>query len=978
MTEETGDQIPDLSDEDLAELLYRYRTDFEFCAPRLLKVLAMEGKIVPFNMNGPQRIMHRMIQQIEKQRFIRLVLLKARRMGFSTYFSARYYHKTSWNFNRLASQVTHEPDATETLFGMVKRFYDFMPDWLRPSTRYNNSRLLDFNTKDGKGLGSGFRVATAAKEDFGSGQLIHYFHGCLAPDTPILVADGREKLIKNIEPGDKVVTHNGHIGEVEAVSRTLAEDLPDKGKMVVIRPWMGYPIALTPQHKIWTNMGWVKAGEFNPSWHMVSMPIREITHNIESLPVKGRASKFGPRYLGPTEFPLNEETGFAIGYYLAEGCISKTAGGIGPYQRVVFALHDSEDHFAVRACNALRDFCKSPAKVKTRAGTFTKTYSLDSGVLAAFIAETFGRVDEKRIPDWVFDCGEDFCRGIVAGYVAGDGSKTVDCRQNYENNAVSISSIRASLVYQVRDLVAALGYGWGSIKHQKAFVCNRGRNNKAQWRLQLSGQAGRAVRQIAGIPFAIVDASDSQAGERYRLDFNNRKVWIKVKNVRETFCDEVFDLAIKHEDHSYRTPHFSVSNSELSKWPEENITDLLTAILQCVPDDPDTEVVYESTAKGIGGEFYDRYWNARYRMQVKRMNPPDVNFWYDADSIVEAAEVVEEVNPDANTSNIYTAIFLPWFCFEKYQTKPPPTFESELTDAETEFMATYGLTLPQLYWRRLTLANKCNGSIDTFNQEYPDCAENAFIAAGRPVFDNPKVMKLKLAARPPAIKYELTTSINQWIANPEGRLSVWQEPCPGENYLISADVAEGLERGDFSSADVINHRTGEQVAHWHGHIDPDLFAQVLAALGYRYNTALLAPERNNHGLTVIKWLHEIIHYPNLYMEMVPDPPGKPRKRYGWQTTSATRPMIIDILVKEIRDDCHGIVCSGTFDEMLAFKIQANGRSEADRGRHDDRVISIGIGKYLRTVLPLPSPPVPEHIKQRASSTRKKPSAKGWT
>lgn len=595
MDDEFDEQMPELSDEDLAELLYRYRTDFEFAAPKLLKVLAMEGKIVPFEMNGPQRIMHRIVGQIEKQRFVRIVLLKARRMGFSTYFSARYYHKTSWNFNRLASQVTHEPDATETLFGMVKRFFDFTPAWLRPTTRYNNSRLLDFNTKDGKGLGSGFRVATAAKEDFGSGQLIHYFHG-----------------------------------------------------------------------------------------------------------------------------------------------------------------------------------------------------------------------------------------------------------------------------------------------------------------------------------------------------------------------------------------------SELSKWPEENIKDLLTAILQCVPDEPDTEVVYESTAKGIGGEFYDRYWNSRFRVSVKKMHPPDKDFMYDAASIVECAEVVEEINEDANQSNIYTAIFLPWFCFERYQTKPYPTFEEDLTAQEQELQQTYGLTLPQLYWRRLTIANKCNGSVETFNQEYPDCPENAFLAAGRPVFDNPKIMKLKQAATKPLSRYELLQSVNQWITREDGRLSVWSEPVLGESYIVSADVAEGLEHGDFSVADVLSHRTGQQVAQWHGHIDPDQFAYVLSALGRRYNTALLVPERNNHGLTVIKWLHEIIQYPNLYVEMVPDPPGKPRKRYGWQTSSATRPMIIDVLIKEVRDDCHNIVCSGTFDEMLAFKIQPNGKMEADRGRHDDRVIALGIGKYVRTVLPLPEPPVPEHVKQHQRSTRRRPSAKAWT
>ncbi|HAR46286.1 MAG TPA: hypothetical protein DCS05_09000 [Nitrospiraceae bacterium] len=598
---------PDISEEELVELLDRYRTDFEFAAPRLLKVLNMKGKIVSFVLNGPQRVLNKIIEDIATRRLVRLILLKARRVGWSTLISARNFHKTSWNFNRLASQVTHEPDATEVLFGMVKRFYDFTPEWLRPSTRYNNARLLDFNTKDGKGLGSGFRVATAAKEDFGSGQLIHYFHG-----------------------------------------------------------------------------------------------------------------------------------------------------------------------------------------------------------------------------------------------------------------------------------------------------------------------------------------------------------------------------------------------SEVSKWPEETVKDLITSVLQCVPDDPDTEVIFESTAKGIGGEYFDRFWGARFRVKVVKMNPPSLDhlYGYDAagkydvsraaEEIEAAAELEEAINEHAKAENIYTAIFVPWFCFEEYQTKPYPTFANDLTDEEKEIQKTYGLTLAQLYWRRLTIANKCNGSIDIFNQEYPDCPEHAFLAAGRPVFDNAKLMRLRNAVPKPVARYELAQSINQFISNPKGALLVWEEPKAGQNYIISADVAEGLEHGDFSSADVINHATGIQVAQWHGHTDPDLFAYVLAALGKRYNTALLAPERNNHGLTVVKWLHEIIQYPNLYVEMVPDPPGKPRKRYGWLTSSATKPMIIDVLVREVRDDCHGIACAATFDEMMAFKVQGNGKTEADRGRFDDRVISLAIGKYLRTAIPLPEAAIPDHIKQREERTERKRSPLGWT
>jgi hypothetical protein len=140
--------------------------DFETFSTTMLNVQTPESKIVPFELNGPQKLLHKMVCDIEKAgRLVRIVALKARRMGFSTYFSARFYKNTAYSPNRYAIQITHEPEATDTLFKMVKRFYNLSPEGMKPETLYNNMRLLEFNNKDGTGLGSGFRVATAGKED---------------------------------------------------------------------------------------------------------------------------------------------------------------------------------------------------------------------------------------------------------------------------------------------------------------------------------------------------------------------------------------------------------------------------------------------------------------------------------------------------------------------------------------------------------------------------------------------------------------------------------------------------------------------------------------------------------------------------------------------------------------------------------------------------------------------------------------------
>lgn len=588
MSENLLEQLEGKTEEELLEILAHLRLteDFPYFAEKLLKVQTMKGKIIPFSLNKPQMILHDIIENhIKPHRLVRLVILKARRMGFSTYFSGRGYQRASRVHNRYAVQITHEPEATDTLFKMVKRFYSFSPEAERPETLYNNTRLLEFNNKEGRGLNSGFRVATAGKEDFGSGQTINYAH-----------------------------------------------------------------------------------------------------------------------------------------------------------------------------------------------------------------------------------------------------------------------------------------------------------------------------------------------------------------------------------------------LSEVSKWDQGTIDSLLTSILQTVPDEPDTWIVYESTAKGIGGVYYDKFWGARYRIWVKKLDE-------NGNPVIE-----ESINANAPEDDVHTSIFFPWFVMPEYKMAIPPNFAA--TEEEESLKQQYGINDEQLMWRRWVIANKTGKSVDKFNQEYPTTAEQAFLGSGRPVFDNARLMVLRDAAPPPAARYECLLSTGTWMAKQDGRLLVWEEPKAGGAYIVAADVAEGLAQGDFSCADVVDHRTGVQVAQWHGHIDPDEFAYVIYQLAMRYNTALLAPERNNHGLMVVNKLQFELRYPaaRLYVEHIPEPPGKPRPRFGWVTDRKTRPFIIDNLIAEIREDSHGIRCLQTFEEMMSFKIQDNGKQEADTNRNDDRVISIAIAKHLRQIMPLPS----SHFNQAgrrdksAAGTRQKPNSKGWT
>lgn len=403
--------------------------------------------------------------------------------------------------------------------------------------------------------------------------------------------------------------------------------------------------------------------------------------------------------------------------------------------------------------------------------------------------------------------------------------------------------------------------------------------------------------------------------------------------------------------------------SELAKWPEITTEALLTSLFQCVPPELDTEIVIESTANGIGGKFYDMYWAAGTKIKVSLNDAGGISWKAERD-------------PKADKSNIWVAVFFPWFVFPDYskpvsqwEAESGKTFvrdEEEIKIAEVYFKGLSSIVANQkLAWRRWTIENQCQGSKKIFQQEFPASPEEAFLGTGRAAFDPYQCHQLLLAAPKPIATYEIVPYRGDFISKVDGtgRLWVWQEPMPGRSYILGADTAEGLEvssaggdiKYDFSCFDICDQMTGQQVAQWHGHIDPDLFGRLMYWAGMRYNFAYVGPERNpgGHGSTAINTLMQM-GYSNIHVERIPDPPNPPRKRYGWHASTASIGLAVDNMIKEMRDGSHGIKSSRTLTEFLSYKRDAKGKYGGEVGRHDDLVRSYIITKYLRTVAPLPA------------------------
>lgn len=154
----------------------------------------------------------------------------------------------------------------------------------------------------------------------------------------------------------------------------------------------------------------------------------------------------------------------------------------------------------------------------------------------------------------------------------------------------------------------------------------------------------------------------------------------------------------------------------------------------------------------------------------------------------------------------------------------------------------------------------------------------------------------------------------------------------------NCDVAEGLETGDFSTACVIN-KDLEVCCTYSGHIDPDQFGEILVKLAKWYNGAIITHESNNHGHSVSNTLKRI-GYNKLWKREVLDELGKDiQDKIGWNTNVKTKMLMLDELIAPYRDGLLKVNCKQTLREMLTIMIE-DGGGVVLNGK--DRTVALGL------------------------------------
>jgi hypothetical protein len=379
--------------------------------------------------------------------------------------------------------------------------------------------------------------------------------------------------------------------------------------------------------------------------------------------------------------------------------------------------------------------------------------------------------------------------------------------------------------------------------------------------------------------------------------------------------------------------------SELGVWDDYRSSttseQYLTGILGAVPLEAGTIIAIESTANGYN-TFYDRFRDARLTWD----------------------------NPDVDDDlKVWRPFFFSWQGVPKYSMNVKPQRDEKhramaaAVEAGDDRLAhryaselgydrewygrviQFGLTASQTQWA-LRKLKEFNGDLDTFDQEFPLTWQMSFRTSGRPTFDQNVLSRWMCGEA-------MKPQSQGWVLrNDKGDLGgagddwrVYVPPVAGHEYVVGTDSAEGGRLGDWSVAQVFDRNTREFVAEYRSKQPPEVLGEQAVRAAVWFNSALIAPEENNHGGTTIRRILDL-GYRRLQLRH----PGKAvtagrnwRNTYGTKIHRGNRDNLVNLLARAVREETVTIHSRRLLDDMTVFVRNKNGKAEAMPGCHDDTI-----------------------------------------
>ena len=205
----------------------------------------------------------------------------------------------------------------------------------------------------------------------------------------------------------------------------------------------------------------------------------------------------------------------------------------------------------------------------------------------------------------------------------------------------------------------------------------------------------------------------------------------------------------------------------------------------------------------------------------------------------------------------------------------------------------------------------------------------------------------------------------KWLNDSNGYINIYELPNSPKitKYCIGGDTAG--EGSDYFTGHVLDAKTGKQVAVLKHQFDSDQYVKQMYCLGKYYATpnqygvkeeALIGIEANFDSFPIRELTR--LGYSNQYVrEKIDEYTGKTEKRFGFKTTSITRPTILSSLIEIVREHVDLLNDKDTLEELLTIIRNEKGRIEAPDGGHDDQMMGLAIAYEIRNQVVFSEEPI---------------------
>lgn len=179
-------------------------------------------------------------------------------------------------------------------------------------------------------------------------------------------------------------------------------------------------------------------------------------------------------------------------------------------------------------------------------------------------------------------------------------------------------------------------------------------------------------------------------------------------------------------------------------------------------------------------------------------------------------------------------------------------------------------------------------------------------------------------------------------------LWIFKEPEQGHKYVMGVDVSRG-DSEDFSSIEIIDFDTREQVLEYVGKVPPDVTAEIAYKWGTMYNAYCVVDLTGGMGVATARKMQELGYQGGMYVDNVDttnkwkwDP--KINEKIPGINFNSKRVQIIASLEEAARHNFK-IYSHRLYNEMNTF-VYINGRPDHQKGHHDDCIMGISMAIYV--------------------------------